>query len=1085
MEAVVGKLYMFVLFSSITPTVKASLVLSFEFLRLYINAFAFQATLNRAVARASQRASMKAQMVSNLFSDVAGNPDARFIYESIDAANSLLSILNSFIDPVAGLKCMPLKYCLYVIYAAVFLFKARLAGAISGEGDGGVRRAIQGTITQLQKTSTNPHSLGRRYATSLRLLWRKSSPAKHKNKTNARPETTVRPPLTPAQGALTRIEDMPRGDKAPLELDPLNGFSWRDLDSLGQYIASNSTMAAMGDGMLTSAEFDWEHSSAGLDDLAMRPQNEAVDSDGVSGGPPCRRCVEHQLQCVLAKSRRGGRRIKGVKGALPPNPARSVPVPVPPSSSSSHPVPPPGDEGEDDDEDDEDDEDDDEDDNADDIGRHDAYRHHASSAHGCWPSPQSAHTWRAESPAGSVAHDESSRRDSDGLEGHIASTDLLNPSDALDLLAQVADLDPGGRHGGSSGRDGAARRSSQVTGDGAAASPPAYFAPIADGVLTWLEASFLVKRYHDEYHPFFPVAYSSIFDGRPVSEWAEKEPHLLTAILTVASKDDPSWSRVHEACSQFMESLVTKLIHSGSTNIGSVEALLILAEWAPQRSNEYSTIGCGQEDNGAWMLVGMAIRLGYLQRLEQTALVPENGSQSVDVSRKRIAWAACYMSDRQVSIRLGKGFWSRGPIPSISWRAADFPSLQNQALGPDNLALLFQAQLELIQLFITPTVKASLVLSFEFLRLYINAFAFQATLNRAVARASQRASMKAQMVSNLFSDVAGNPDARFIYESIDAANSLLSILNSFIDPVAGLKCMPLKYCLYVIYAADDFASVLRKWKLSWANFTPTVKASLVLSFEFLRLYINAFAFQATLNRAVARASQRASMKAQMVSNLFSDVAGNPDARFIYESIDAANSLLSILNSFIDPVAGLKCMPLKYCLYVIYAAVFLFKARLAGAISGEGDGGVRRAIQGTITQLQKTSTNPHSLGRRYATSLRLLWRKSSPAKHKNKTSARPETTVRPPLTPAQGALTRIEDMPRGDKAPLELDPLNGFSWRDLDSLGQYIASNSTMAAMGDGMLTSAEFDWEHSSAGLDDLAMRPQNEAVWSGHDIIF
>lgn len=57
------------------------------------------------------------------------------------------------------------------------------------------------------------------------------------------------------------------------------------------------------------------------------------------------------------------------------------------------------------------------------------------------------------------------------------------------------------------------------------------------------------------------------------------------------------------------------------------------------------------------------------------------------------------MSDRQVSIRLGKGFWSRGPIPSISWRAADFPSLQKQALGPDNLALLFQAQLELIQLF--------------------------------------------------------------------------------------------------------------------------------------------------------------------------------------------------------------------------------------------------------------------------------------------------------------------------------------------------------------------------------------------------
>lgn len=57
------------------------------------------------------------------------------------------------------------------------------------------------------------------------------------------------------------------------------------------------------------------------------------------------------------------------------------------------------------------------------------------------------------------------------------------------------------------------------------------------------------------------------------------------------------------------------------------------------------------------------------------------------------------MSDRQVSIRLGKGFWSRGPGPTTHLRAADFPSLQAQTVGADNLALLFQAHLELTQLF--------------------------------------------------------------------------------------------------------------------------------------------------------------------------------------------------------------------------------------------------------------------------------------------------------------------------------------------------------------------------------------------------
>lgn len=155
--------------------------------------------------------------------------------------------------------------------------------------------------------------------------------------------------------------------------------------------------------------------------------------------------------------------------------------------------------------------------------------------------------------------------------------------------------------------------------------------------------------------------------------------------------------------------------------------------------------------------------------------------------------------------------------------------------------------------------------------------------------------------------------------------------------------------------------------------------------------------------------------------------------------------------------------------------------MAGAISGEGDGGVRRAIQGTISQLQKTSNNPHSLGRRYATSLRLLWRKSS-GKHPAKSASRRESPREPP-TPVQEAALRPEGVPGGEKT-LELDPLNGFSWRDLDSLGQYIANNSTLS-MTDGMLTSPEFDWEHSSSGLDDLAMRPQFDNVWSGHDIIF
>ena len=145
--------------------------------------------------------------------------------------------------------------------------------------------------------------------------------------------------------------------------------------------------------------------------------------------------------------------------------------------------------------------------------------------------------------------------------------------------------------------------------------------------------------YHDNFHIFFPIAYSAIFDYTRLLESLEKESHLITAILTVATKDDPSWARAHNACARYMESQISKLIYTGSTTVGAVEALLILAEWAPQSLEEDLMIGCGKEDQGSWMLVGVAIRLAYLQNLEQTGLTQRDEGATKDLSRKRIAWA--------------------------------------------------------------------------------------------------------------------------------------------------------------------------------------------------------------------------------------------------------------------------------------------------------------------------------------------------------------------------------------------------------------------------------------------------------------
>lgn len=255
-------------------------------------------------------------------------------------------------------------------------------------------------------------------------------------------------------------------------------------------------------------------------------------------------------------------------------------------------------------------------------------------------------------------------------------------------------------------------------------------------------------------------------------ESALKEPHLLAAILTIASKDEKDWWQIHQHASEHMQALVGSLVYSGNGSVEAVEGMLVLAEWVPRstRIRSSSAIGRGEEDQAAWMYVGTAIRLGYLLGIDRTGFRAESDPKSQDLNRKLLAWASCYICDRQISVRIGKAFWSRGPGPLTTLRAQDFPSLQSRIYRQDDFSAIFQANLELTQLFsnahdvlyatksrssqlnfggeyvkyiddfrvalrhwnenwgvftCSQPLKASLILSYEYLRLYVNAFAYQ------------------------------------------------------------------------------------------------------------------------------------------------------------------------------------------------------------------------------------------------------------------------------------------------------------------------------------------------------------------------
>lgn len=241
----------------------------------------------------------------------------------------------------------------------------------------------------------------------------------------------------------------------------------------------------------------------------------------------------------------------------------------------------------------------------------------------------------------------------------------------------------------------------------------------------------------------------------------------------------------------------------------------------------------------------------------------------------------------------------------------------------------------------------------------------------------------------------------------------------------------------------------------------------MLSYEYLRLYVNAFAYQATLNRAVARFSRDLAVGEKFQGPqglLFANAAATPDARFIYEALDAAKSLIGTFNSFIDPVECLRYMPLKYYLYVIYAAVFLFKVRqpapsfylrshlqthtypqaeATGALGIQASTSVRRSIAETIERLRKSSTGPADMGHRYSRLLRLLWRKA-PTQNGDQEYTPTIAAQRQPHDAAAAPVGEI-DAAAAATAAMGVNPLNAFSWRDLDAVGQFVINDEMLAA----------------------------------------
>lgn len=166
-------------------------------------------------------------------------------------------------------------------------------------------------------------------------------------------------------------------------------------------------------------------------------------------------------------------------------------------------------------------------------------------------------------------------RNSSGSE-NIAFNDLQNPSDALGILAQIAS------HGESKCGFSTQRKSTLTFIDahhyssshGMSANyrkSQLDYALVRNGRLSYSKIITLLQRYKHYYHPYFPLVPAATLDAVNLSKTAVEEPHLLTAILVIASRDLTDEPHLFVACAEHMRALVSALAAGGPGNVEAVE----------------------------------------------------------------------------------------------------------------------------------------------------------------------------------------------------------------------------------------------------------------------------------------------------------------------------------------------------------------------------------------------------------------------------------------------------------------------------------------------------------------------------------
>ncbi|KAI5453006.1 hypothetical protein NCC49_006537 [Naganishia albida] len=173
-------------------------------------------------------------------------------------------------------------------------------------------------------------------------------------------------------------------------------------------------------------------------------------------------------------------------------------------------------------------------------------------------------------------------------------------------------------------------------------------------LLSWQHVQELFSIYFDNMHKLLPVLHPALHT--PISVMARSE-FLFTTVIVIASRLHTPSTNLHSEFLTLMKDMISVVFSRGIKSLEIIQAYLLLSFWPLEAEERF-------EHSRTWLSTGIAIRMATDLNLFRRKSINTEDSEDAEFAKQEIknrerCWLWCFALDRSWSVQLGKPYTLR------------------------------------------------------------------------------------------------------------------------------------------------------------------------------------------------------------------------------------------------------------------------------------------------------------------------------------------------------------------------------------------------------------------------------------------